>query len=51
MDRQSDKIVVRTTQFGFRFYEKVGFQLENVEKDFWAQGFDLYQMSVELKKT
>lgn len=45
-----NQIVVRTTQFGFRFYEKVGFQLEQVEKDFWAQGFDLYQMSFELKE-
>ena len=46
-----NQIVVRTTQFGFKFYESVGFQLESVEKDFWAQGFDLYQMIIKLKNT
>ncbi|WP_439879792.1 GNAT family N-acetyltransferase [Pontibacter sp. MBLB2868] len=42
------KIVVRTTQLVHRFYEKNGFVLERTEKDFWAKGFDLYQMTLEL---
>lgn len=37
-------IVVRTSQFAYKFYEKMGFELEKVEKDFWAKNFDLYQM-------
>ncbi len=37
-------ILVRTTQQVYNFYEKMGFALEKTEKDFWAQGFDLYQM-------
>ncbi len=37
-------IVVRTSQMAYRFYEKSGFELEKVEKNFWAKGFDLYQM-------
>ncbi|WP_162055286.1 GNAT family N-acetyltransferase [Pontibacter pamirensis] len=43
-------IVVRTTQFVYRFYEKMGFELEKTEKDFWAKGFDLYQMKMTLKE-
>lgn len=42
------KIVVRTTQLVYEFYEKIGFQLERVEKDYWAVGFDLYEMKIEL---
>ena len=41
-----ESIVVRTTQLTYKFYEKMGFTLENVEKDFWAKGFDLYQMKM-----
>lgn len=40
-------IVVRTTQFGYKFYEKMGFELEKVEKDFWAKNFDLYHMQMK----
>ena len=42
------KIVVRTTQLVHEFYKKIGFQLEKIEKDYWAQGFDLYQMKIEI---
>ena len=37
-------IIVRTSQLAFGFYEKLGFVLEKVEKDYWAEGFDLYLM-------
>ncbi|CAZ98331.1 GNAT family N-acetyltransferase [Zobellia galactanivorans] len=45
-----DSIVVRTTQLAHKFYEKMGFELEKTEKDFWAKGFDLYQMKMPHKK-
>lgn len=42
-------IVVRTTQLVYKFYEKMGFELEKVEKDFWAKNYDLYQMKMNNK--
>ena len=41
-------ITVRTTQLVYRFYEKLGFELVRTEKDFWANGFDLYQMQLPI---
>jgi len=43
------KITVRTSQRAYKFYEKLGFELFEVKKDYWAIGFDMYNM--ELKKT
>lgn len=41
-------IVVRTSQFVFKFYEKLGFELKQIVKDYWAEGFDLYFMELAL---
>ena len=37
-------LIVRTSQLVYRFYEKQGFELEKVVKDYWAEGYDLYLM-------
>ncbi|GEO02705.1 N-acetyltransferase [Adhaeribacter aerolatus] len=42
-------VCVRTTQLVYLFYQKMGFKLETTQKDFWAPGFDLYQMELLLK--
>lgn len=45
-----DLIVVRTSQVAYKFYEKMGFQLIRVEKDYWAKNFDLYYMELTNNK-
>lgn len=42
------KIRVRTSQFTDKFYEKFGFTLKRIEKDFWAKGIDLYEMEMDV---
>jgi ribosomal-protein-alanine N-acetyltransferase len=39
-----NKIMVRTSQLAYQFYEKSGFEVVEKIKDYWAKGFDLYTM-------
>tara|TARA_B110000285_G_scaffold234402_1_gene311224 strand:+ start:2948 stop:3142 length:195 start_codon:yes stop_codon:yes gene_type:complete len=47
-EKSIQKIIVRTSQITFLFYEKFGFELKEVKKDYWSKGFDLYHMEIDL---
>ena len=38
------KITVRTSQVAYEFYEKQGFILNEIKRNYWADGFDMYSM-------
>lgn len=42
-------VIVRTSQMVYPFYQQLGFQLEFITKDYWAKGFDLYQMQMNIQ--
>jgi hypothetical protein len=44
-DNKIDKIVVRTSQHTYLYFEKNNFYTVQAEKDYWAVGFDLYLMN------
>jgi ribosomal protein S18 acetylase RimI-like enzyme len=45
-----DQIIVRTSQLTTGFYQKNGFELLEIKKDYWAKGFDLYRMEYQFRK-
>jgi len=41
-----DRITVRTSQLTYLFYQRNGFVLNQIVKDYWAKDFDLYSMEL-----
>ena len=37
---------VRTSQYAYKFFEGFGFKIDKTEKDYWAEGLDLYDMGM-----
>ena len=42
------KLGVRTSQFAHTFFERFGYKTIRIEKNYWADGFDLYEMEREI---
>lgn len=40
------KVIVRTSQFTDGFYGKMGFNLLDIKKDYWASGIDMHFMEL-----
>lgn len=49
-DKDVKKMTVRTSQFAFKFFETFGYVTQRIEKNYWAAGFDLYEMKKEFIK-
>ncbi len=48
-DYRVEKFVVRTSQLAFQFFGKFGYTISRIEKNYWGDGLDLYEMEM-LKK-
>ena len=44
---QIEIIRVRTSQHAYKFYEKMGFKLEKIKRNYWAKNFDMYIMQMK----
>ena len=47
-DPAIEKLIVRTSQLAYKFFEKLGYILVEKEKDYWAPGLDLNLMERKL---
>ncbi|WP_299218517.1 GNAT family N-acetyltransferase [uncultured Aquimarina sp.] len=45
-----EKVVVTTSQLAYKFFDKFGFILKKLEKNYWGPGLDLYLMELQIDK-
>lgn len=46
-DERVEKLIIRTSQLAYKFFESFYYKLIKIEKDYWAPGLDLYLMERE----
>ncbi len=45
-----DRMQSYTSQFSYGFYQKHGFEMVRTERDYWAKGYDLVLMELDLRR-
>ncbi len=43
-DKRVEKFIVTTSQLTYKFFEKFDFSIKRIEKNYWGEGLDLYEM-------
>jgi hypothetical protein len=43
-DKKVKKLIVTTSQHSNKFFEKFGYHIIRIVKDYWGKGLDLYEM-------
>ena len=49
-DNKVEKFIVTTSQLAYKFFEKFGYSINRIEKNYWGGGLDLYEMEKPIKK-
>lgn len=44
-DNRVEKFIVTTSQFAYKFFEKFGYSINKIKKNYWGEGLDLYEMT------
>ncbi|BDD03942.1 GNAT family N-acetyltransferase [Aureibacter tunicatorum] len=45
-DCRVEKFIVTTSQLASKFFEKFGYRTTRIEKNYWGEGLDLYEMEM-----
>jgi len=43
-DKRVEKFIVTTSQLAYKFFGKFDYSINRIEKNYWGEGLDLYQM-------
>lgn len=43
-DERVEKFIVTTSQLAYKFFEKFDYSITRIEKNYWGEGLDLYEM-------
>ena len=43
-DKRVKKLIVTTSQLAYKFFEKFDYSINRIEKNYWVEALDLYEM-------
>lgn len=43
-DKRVQKFIVTTSRLAYKFFEKFDYNINRIEKNYWGEGLDLYEM-------